>query len=154
MCASQPKRVGIKAGCFTLLHAGHMRALRYAKEKCDHLIVLTSTDDRIADKKGCVPVSINDRIDILMELKCVDEVSFFSHLTEEIWVQEFKEERLYKEFGNDAKLLVFHDPVLKSSSTPPCQSIADEIVFIPYWPREGKRSVSDMFQLIKDYGKI
>lgn len=156
MCASQPKRVGIKSGCWTLLHVGHIRALQYARERCDHLIVLTNTDDRVAKKRGCVPVSMYERLEILRELRCVDEVDWFSHITEEMWARKFKDERLYQEFGNDAQLIVFHDQDLSIRSEPyPCQTVADEIIFIPYTPSTAhKTSVRDMFKLIKQYGDI
>ncbi len=151
-----PKRVGIKSGCFTLLHTGHIAALRYARERCDHLIVLTNTDDRVAAKRGCVPVTMRDRIKILKELRCVDEVDWFSHITEDIWVQKFKDTRLYQEFGDDAQLILFHDQDLMLRAEPyPCQTIADDIVFIPYTPSErNKTSVKDMFKLIKQYGDV
>ena len=151
-----PKRVGIKSGCWTLLHVGHIQALQYAKERCDHLIVLTNTDDRVATKRGCVPVTMHDRIKILKELRCVDEVDWFSHATEDMWVRKFKDTRLYPEFGDDAQLILFHDQDLMLRAEPyPCQTIADDLVFIPYTPNErNKTSVKDMFKLIKQYGDI
>ncbi len=147
------KRVGIKSGCWTLLHAGHIAALRYARERCDHLIVLTNTDDRVAAKRGCVPVSMHDRLEILRELRCVDEVDWFSQADETEWVEKFNTERLREEFGEDAKLILFHDQVLEDASFVPCRGLVDEIIYIPYTPsRAMKTSVQDIFKLIKDYG--
>lgn len=152
--ASQPKRVGIKSGCWTILHAGHIAALRYARERCDHLIVLTNTDDRVAAKRGCVPVSMRDRLDILRELRCVNEVGSFPQLTEENWVSFYKDNILYRKHGEDAKLIMFHDAILEGSDNVPCTDMADEIVFIPYAPSvEMKTSVNTIFKLIKDYGE-
>lgn len=139
-------RIGIKAGCFTLLHAGHVRALQYCAERCDHLIVLTNTDDRILRKKGCVPISLRERMTILRAIKGVDLVASFVEETEDKWVSEFKR-RYASQFG-DCELVVFHDPDVLDPV--PCKDIADEIIFVPHLPADGpKYSVSDMFAVIR-----
>jgi len=137
------KRVGIKSGCFSLIHAGHLYALEYARARCDHLIVLTNDNDKIRRKKGCVPIPLEDRMRLLKALRCVDEVGTFVGEREDAWVQDFKNNRLYQEFGPDAKLVVFHDPEVADDF--PCKSIADEIIFIT----RIDRSVTDIFEMIK-----
>lgn len=156
MCiALRPKRVGVKSGMFTLLHAGHVAALQYCRERCDHLILLTNTDDRVAAKRGCAPISLQDRLFMLQALSCVDETSWFSQLTEEEWVKVYKDTRLKEEHGEAAELILFHDPVIENSGHVPCQTIADEIIYVPYVPsKAAKTSVSDMFKLIKQYGEV
>lgn len=139
-------RVGIKAGCFTLLHAGHVHALRYCAERCDHLIVLISTDDKIFRKKGCVPLPLEQRLDIIESIKGVEEVHSFNGATEDFWVMSFKTNQLRQRFGLGAELIIFHDPEV--SHPIPCQSIADEIVFVPHTPPGAKYSVTDMFDTI------
>ncbi len=147
------KTIGLKSGCWTLLHDGHASALRFAASQCDWLIVLTNSDDRLAAKRGCVPLPLYDRMKLLSSLSYVDEVDWFSQRTEEEWVQKFKDQRFDKEFEEGAKLIVFHDPVIENSGHVPCQTIADEIVFIPYTPSAAaKTSVSQIFKLIKDHG--
>ncbi len=140
-------RVGIKAGAFTLLHAGHVQALRYCADRCDHLIVLTNEDRWILKKKGCVPLPLKQRLIILGSIKGVEEVHSFKSATEDFWVMDFKRNQLQQRFGLSAELIVFHDPEV--SHPVPCQSIADEIVFVPYTPPGAKYSVTDMFDTIR-----
>lgn len=135
--------VGIKAGCFTLIHSGHITALREAKKHCDWLIVLTNLDRRIKKKKGCIPIPLMDRMKILSSIEYVDEVHPFQDQTEELWVNVFKTTRLHQEFGKHAKLVVFHDPEVEHN--PPCLGIADDLIFIP----RIDVSVTDIFQSIR-----
>lgn len=137
-------RVGVKSGTFTLFHRGHLYALEYAKARCDHLIVLTNDDEHLQRKKGCVPIPLKDRLDILAALRCVDDVGKFIGEREDAWVQNFKDNRLRQEFGTNAKLVVFHDPAV--ANDPPCKEIADEIIFIP----RIDRSVSNIFKMIRE----
>lgn len=58
----------------TLLHHGHIRLLRAAKNY-GHLIVALTTDDEILAKKGYVPeIEYTHRKEILEAIKYVDEV--------------------------------------------------------------------------------
>lgn len=58
----------------TLLHHGHIRLLRAAKNY-GHLIVALTTDDEILAKKGYVPeIEYSHRKEILEAIKYVDEV--------------------------------------------------------------------------------
>jgi cytidyltransferase-like protein len=137
------KIVGVKSGCFTILHWGHIYALEYAKERVDYLIVLTNTDDRIEEKKGCVPIPLDQRLKILASLRCVDEVSWFPQATEDLWVKKFRETRLHQEFGEDSRIIMFHDPNVYDN--PPCRLFADELVFIP----RIAASVTDIFKSVR-----
>ena len=58
----------------TLLHHGHIRLLKKAK-KYGHLIVALTTDEEIKDKKGYIPeLNFEERKEILLAIKYVDEV--------------------------------------------------------------------------------
>lgn len=67
-------------GTFDVLHRGHLELLNYAKSLGDYLVVGIDTDDRVKEKKGPTrPVnSDQERSFMLMNLKSVDEVRFFS----------------------------------------------------------------------------
>ena len=67
-------------GTFDVLHRGHLELLRYAKSQGDYLIVGIDTDYRVKEKKGeSRPINnAADRAFMLMNLKSVDEVKFFS----------------------------------------------------------------------------
>ncbi len=58
----------------TLIHHGHVRLLKQAKQH-GYVIVALTTDDEIAKKKGYVPeIAFEDRKEILEAFRYVDEV--------------------------------------------------------------------------------
>jgi rfaE bifunctional protein nucleotidyltransferase chain/domain len=72
-------KVGFVNGCFDVLHIGHTRLLRFAKDNCDYLIVGIDSDSRVKLLKGNNrPYNTSDvRREMLMSLKAVDEVKIF-----------------------------------------------------------------------------
>ncbi|OBI25893.1 PfkB family carbohydrate kinase [Mycobacterium sp. E2238] len=72
-------------GCFDLLHTGHIRLLRRARELGDALIVLVNSDASVRALKGAArPVMRDvDRARVLAALACVDGVTIFDGLTPE-----------------------------------------------------------------------
>lgn len=72
-------------GCFDLLHTGHIRLLRQARELGDALIVLVNSDASVRALKGAGrPVMRDaDRARVLAALACVDAVTIFEGLTPE-----------------------------------------------------------------------
>jgi len=72
--------VGFINGCFDILHIGHVELLKYAKSKCDYLIVALDTDERVSALKGPNrPINpLEDRVGMMKALKYVDEVRAFS----------------------------------------------------------------------------
>jgi len=78
-------------GCFDLLHVGHVRYLKQARELGDALIVAVNSDASVRELKGPTrPVNTqDDRAEILMALDCVSGVIVFdepraTHLIEAI----------------------------------------------------------------------
>lgn len=58
----------------TLLHHGHIRLLKNAK-RYGYVVVALTTDEEIKNKKGYVPeLSFEERKEILLSIKYVDEV--------------------------------------------------------------------------------
>ncbi|MCW2661447.1 MAG: hypothetical protein JWP83_2599 [Mycobacterium sp.] len=72
-------------GCFDLLHTGHVRLLRQARELGDALIVLVNSDKSVRALKGTGrPVMRDvDRARVLAALACVDAVAIFDGPTPE-----------------------------------------------------------------------
>jgi rfaE bifunctional protein nucleotidyltransferase chain/domain len=72
-------RVTLANGCFDLLHVGHVRYLRAAKELGGRLVVAINSDDSVRSLKGegrpLMPAS--ERAEILAALADVDAVVIF-----------------------------------------------------------------------------
>ena len=62
------------AGGFDPLHIGHIRHLQLAKQLGDMLIVLVSNDEDMIRKKGYCFMPLNERMEILRALTCIDVV--------------------------------------------------------------------------------
>jgi D-glycero-beta-D-manno-heptose 1-phosphate adenylyltransferase len=91
-------------GCFDLLHVGHVRYLQEAKKQGDILVVAVNTDASVQRLKGATrPIqNENDRAEILLALKAVDEVLTFSEDTPESVIKALRPDVLVK--GGDWKI--------------------------------------------------
>ncbi len=79
----QGKRVVFTNGCFDILHRGHVAYLNRAKALGDVLIVGVNSDDSIRRLKGPErPInSLEDRVQVLAALSCVDHLIGFDEDT-------------------------------------------------------------------------
>jgi len=70
-------------GCFDLLHVGHVRYLKAAREQADRLLVAINSDASVRYLKGeGRPLQREeDRAEILASLSCVDFVTIFDEPT-------------------------------------------------------------------------
>ncbi len=57
-----------------LLHIGHLRALQQAKALGDYLVVGVLTDEAVVAYKRQPVIPFEERMELLISLKCVDEV--------------------------------------------------------------------------------
>ena len=68
-------KIGYTQGTYDMFHIGHLNLLRQAKDRCDKLIVGINSDALVQKYKNKTPVvNENDRMEIVSELRCVDEV--------------------------------------------------------------------------------
>jgi D-glycero-beta-D-manno-heptose 1-phosphate adenylyltransferase len=76
------KKVVFTNGCFDLLHVGHVRYLKAARELGDCLVVAINSDDSMRALKGSERpiVPEEQRAEILAALSCVDYVIIFQEL--------------------------------------------------------------------------
>ena len=82
---SEGKRIVFTNGCFDILHRGHVTYLSRAKALGDVLVVAVNSDDSIRRLKGADrPInSLDDRLQVLAALSCVDHVVAFDGDTPE-----------------------------------------------------------------------
>jgi D-beta-D-heptose 7-phosphate kinase/D-beta-D-heptose 1-phosphate adenosyltransferase len=80
---SDGRRVVFANGCFDLLHAGHVRLLRHARSLGDALLVALNDDDSVRRLKGegRPRQPLEDRMEVLAALECVDFVTSFGEDT-------------------------------------------------------------------------
>jgi len=72
-------------GCFDLLHMGHVRYLRQARELGSCLVVAVNSDDSVRRLKGPgrPVIAAGERAEMLAALECVDYVTVFDEDTPE-----------------------------------------------------------------------
>ncbi len=68
-------------GTFDLLHVGHLALLEYCKTLGDTFIVGVASDEVVNSYKPNVPViPLNQRVEMLKSLRCVDDVRAYHEL--------------------------------------------------------------------------
>ena len=80
----QGKKIVFTNGCFDLLHIGHIRYLQSARDLGDLLVVAVNSDEsvRSLNKGQGRPINpVNQRIEVLAALACVDYIVRFDEST-------------------------------------------------------------------------
>ena len=92
------KKIVFTNGCFDIIHPGHIDLLNRAKELGTKLIVGINSDASVRAIKGEPRPFLNeeDRRQVLLGLKSVDEVRIFSDSTPENLIKEIKPDVLVK----------------------------------------------------------
>jgi D-beta-D-heptose 7-phosphate kinase/D-beta-D-heptose 1-phosphate adenosyltransferase len=85
-------------GCFDLIHTGHTRYLRGARNLGDVLIVGVNTDESVRNLKGeDRPVmGLGERLEVLLSLRWVDAVVPFSESTPVRLIERIRPDILVK----------------------------------------------------------
>ena len=80
-------KIGYTQGTYDMFHVGHLNLLRQAKALCDILIVGINSDELVQRYKNKTPVvNEHDRMEIVKEMKCVDDVLLCDTLKKtEMW---------------------------------------------------------------------
>ncbi len=85
------KTVVLANGCFDILHVGHVRYLRAAKEHGDLLVVAVNSDLSVERYKGRPPVVPElERAEIISSLEMVDVVFIFDDPSLHVVIGELK----------------------------------------------------------------
>ena len=122
----QGRRLVFTNGVFDILHAGHVRLLNEAKGRGDLLIVGVNTDEsvrRLGKGPGRPVNPLEDRIEILENLRAVDGVVAFEEDTPEQLIEALRPEIHVK--GGD------YDPE-KMPETTLVRSYGGEVVILPF----------------------
>ncbi len=102
------KAAGKKAvftnGCFDIIHVGHARYLKFARELGDLLIVALNTDESVKQLKGpSRPIlRLDERLRIMAAFWMVDYVTFFAELDPWNLINQLRPNVLVK--GGDYKV--------------------------------------------------
>jgi len=77
------QKIVLTNGCFDLIHVGHIRCLKGAKEEGDILVVGVNSDAsvRLLKEKGRPFMPENERLEILSAIVYVDYLTLFSEPT-------------------------------------------------------------------------
>ena len=140
----QNKKIVFTNGCFDIIHSGHIRILKKAKEKGDVLIVGLNSDKSVRKIKGKKRPIMNekDRALILDSIRYVDYVVLFDEETPYNLIKEIEPDVLVK--GSDYKLseVVGADIVIKKGG---------EVFLVPLL--KGKSTTNVIEKILKKYGK-
>ena len=100
---STNKKIGFTNGCFDILHEGHIKLLKSAKQECDFLILGLNSDTSVKMNKGNKrPInSENERAVILKSIKYIDMIIIFESKTPYSLIKKIKPDLLIK--GSDYK---------------------------------------------------
>ena len=70
-------KVIIVSGGFDPIHSGHISYFKAAKKLADHLVVAVNSDAWLVKKKGKAFMPLEERMEIIKNISCVDEVIDF-----------------------------------------------------------------------------
>lgn len=95
-------KIGYTQGTYDMFHIGHLNLLRQAKEQCERLIVGINSDKLVQEYKNKTPiVNEQDRMEIVKELRCVDDVLLCDTLKKTTMWQKIHFDAIF--IGNDWK---------------------------------------------------
>lgn len=127
---NQGKKIVTTNGAFDILHAGHARYLKCAKKLGDVLIIGVNSDESVKsykDKRRPI-VPLEERMELLASLECVDYVFPFSEKDPRAWLEKIRpgihvkggdykrpllEEDVVRKNGGQVKII----PFIKGKST-------------------------------------
>jgi len=94
----EKKKIVFTNGCFDILHVGHIRYLKEAKNQGDILIVGLNSDSSVRSLKGPDrPINgEGERAEVLSALKPVDYVVIFSELDPKSLIMDIRPDVLVK----------------------------------------------------------
>ncbi|MFF1415242.1 adenylyltransferase/cytidyltransferase family protein [Streptomyces sp. NPDC058289] len=65
--------IGYASGVFDLFHIGHLNLLKQARAQCDYLVAGVLTDEASCHKGFPPAIPLDERIEVVRSMSCVDE---------------------------------------------------------------------------------
>ena len=119
-------KIGYTQGVYDMFHIGHLNILNRAKEQCEHLVVGINADALVEMYKHKTPIiNERDRIEIVKNIKAVDEVVLAETLNKKIQYEKIGFDAIF--IGSDWK----GDPRWELT-VQEMKEIGVEVVFLPY----------------------
>jgi rfaE bifunctional protein nucleotidyltransferase chain/domain len=138
------QRIAFTNGCFDILHAGHVRYLKEARETGDFLILALNSDASVraikGDKRPIVPQG--ERAEVVASLEAVDYVVLFDETTPLRLIEYLRPDCLVKGADWRAENIVGGEAV---------RSWGGRVVLIPFV--EGASTTNIVEKVLRVYGK-
>jgi len=122
-----------------LLHYGHLQFLKMCRKYCDYMVVGVYTDELAASYKRTPVIPFEERIALVRELRCVDEVRKVVNKDATPMLKRLVEE------GYNVKYLFHGDDWEKVEGEEFIKSIGGSLIQFPYYPY---RSTSNIIEKI------
>lgn len=141
----QGKKLVVTNGVFDLLHPGHVRYLRAARELGDALAVGLNGDDSVRQLKGpSRPLNNeNDRAEVLAALESVDFIAIFPEMRATRFLETVRPAIYVK--GGD-----YQPETLHAEERAALEKIGAEILIIPF---EQNYSTSQLIERIREQNR-
>jgi len=108
------QKIAFTNGCFDILHVGHVRYLRKARQAGDCLVLALNSDASVraikGEKRPLIPES--ERAEVVAALDCVDYVTLFAETTPLRLIELLRPEVLVKGADWPEEAVVGRDAVL------------------------------------------
>lgn len=136
-------KIGYTTGVYDMFHIGHLNVLKNSKEYCQHLIVGVTTDELVAYKNTQSIIPFSERIEIVGNIKCVDQVVAQETMDKmEAW-ERLKFDVMF--VGDDWKGTEKWNKIEEEFS-----NIGVDIVYLPYTTHTSSTQLKETLEIIRN----
>jgi len=121
--------------CGDILHAGHLKHLKDAKELGDILVVGVLTDAAVMEEKPCPTIPFSERLALISELRCVDLAIAQETYAPHENIKSIGANILAESTSHNDKLLTQGYSLMKS--------LGGGMVVLPYYPEQSSTKIKE-----------